>query len=70
MQPMHRLTRSAHDRVLTGVAGGLGEYFAVDPTIVRLVWVLAAFLTGGVAILIYLAFWLIMPRADRVLPYQ
>jgi phage shock protein PspC (stress-responsive transcriptional regulator) len=67
---MHRLTRSTHDRVLTGVAGGLGEYFAVDPTIVRLVWVLAAFLTGGAAILIYLAFWLIMPRADRVLPYQ
>ena len=70
MQPMNRLTRSAHDRVLAGVAGGLGEYFAVDPTIVRLVWVLAAFLSGGVAILIYLAFWLIMPRADRVLPYQ
>ena len=67
---MQRLTRSAHDRVLAGVAAGLGEYFGVDPTIVRLTWVLAAFLSGGVAILIYLAFWLIMPRADRVLPYQ
>ncbi|HEY3079758.1 MAG TPA: PspC domain-containing protein [Chloroflexota bacterium] len=66
---MHRLTRSAQDRVLAGVAGGLGEYLGVDPTIVRLAWVLAAFLTGGVAILIYLAFWLIMPRVDRVQPY-
>jgi phage shock protein PspC (stress-responsive transcriptional regulator) len=70
MQPMHRLTRSTQDRVLTGVAAGLGEYFNVDPTVVRLAWVLAAFLTGGVAVLIYLAFWLIMPPADRVLPYQ
>ena len=67
---LHRLTRSAQDPVLAGVAVGLGEYFGVDPTIVRLAWVLAAFLTGGVAIPIYLAFWLIMPRADRVQPYM
>jgi phage shock protein C len=67
---MQRLTRSAQDRVLAGVAGGLGEHFNVDPTIIRLAWVLAAFVTGPVAILVYLACWLIMPRADRVLPYQ
>jgi phage shock protein C len=67
---MNRLARSYHDRVLAGVAGGLGEYFGVDPTLVRLAWVLAAFLTGGVAALVYLVFWLVMPRSDRVLPYQ
>jgi len=67
---LHRLTRSTRDRVLAGVAGGLGEYLAVDPTLIRLGWVLAALLTGGVAIPIYLAFWLIMPPADRALPYQ
>jgi phage shock protein PspC (stress-responsive transcriptional regulator) len=67
---MRRLARNYEDRMLAGVAGGLGEYFDVDVTIVRLGWVLAAFLTGGVAVLIYLAFWLVMPRSDRVVPYQ
>ena len=67
---MRRLTRSVQGRMLAGVAGGLGEYFGVDPTIVRLGWVLAAFLTGGVAVLIYLAFWLVTPRAESVVPYQ
>ena len=67
---MRPLARSHEDRMLAGVAGGLGEYFDVDVTIVRLGWVLAAFLTGGVAVLIYLAFWLVMPRSDRVVPYQ
>ena len=40
-----RLYRSRADRVLTGIAGGMAEYLEVDPTIVRILWVLAAIFT-------------------------
>ena len=66
---MRRLTRSSHDRMLSGVSGGIGEYLDVDPTLVRIGWVLAALVTCGAALLFYLACWLIMPSAERVNPY-
>ena len=69
MRPMRRLTRS-HDKMLAGVSGGLGEYLDVDPVLVRVAWVLSAFLTGGCTILVYLAFWFVMPAQERVYPYQ
>jgi phage shock protein C len=56
-----RLYRSRTDRMISGVSGGLGERLGVDSTIVRLVWALAAFFTGGAFALVYLLFWLIMP---------
>jgi phage shock protein C len=56
-----RLYRSEHDRMLAGVCGGLGEYFDVDPTIVRLVFVASIFLPGP-QVIAYLAAWLIVPR--------
>ena len=67
---MRRLTRSTHDRMVSGVSGGLGAYLDVDPVLIRVAWVLAAFLSGGAAILLYLAFWFVMPTAERVYPYQ
>jgi phage shock protein PspC (stress-responsive transcriptional regulator) len=48
-------------RVVAGVAGGFGRYFAVDPNVVRIVLVLLAF-AGGIGILLYLAAWLIVPE--------
>lgn len=56
----HRLYRSRENRRLAGVAGGLGQYLAVDPTLVRLAFV---FLTvaSGLGLLVYLILWLIMP---------
>ena len=63
--PPHRLTRSTRDRMWAGVAGGLAEYFDLDPALVRLIWVLAAVLTGGLAIPIYIVAWIIIPRDDR-----
>ena len=66
---MRRLTRS-HDKMLGGVSGGMGEYFDVDPTLVRLGWVLAALLTCGAAIVLYIACWFLMPSQERVYPYQ
>jgi phage shock protein C len=57
-----RLYRSQSDRVVAGVAGGMAEYLGIDPTIVRILWVLA-FLPGGVpGLVLYLLCWLVMPR--------
>lgn len=58
-----KLYRSEIDRVLGGVAGGLGEYFNVDPTILRVIFVLLG-LNGGV--LVYLILWLIIPPKSRL----
>jgi phage shock protein C len=57
-----RLYRSRDDRMLAGVAGGMAHYLGIDPTIVRLLWVLA-FLPGGVpGFLLYGLCWLIIPN--------
>ncbi|HLR34906.1 MAG TPA: PspC domain-containing protein [Tissierellales bacterium] len=42
-----RLYRSTHDRMVCGVCGGIGEYFEVDPTFIRLLWVILLILTKG-----------------------
>ena len=54
-----RLMRSRHDRMVAGVCGGLGKYFDIDPTIVRLVMVMLIF--TGIGPLLYGAMWLVMP---------
>jgi len=46
--------------MLAGVCGGIGEYFAVDPTLVRLLWVILAVL-GGAGVLAYIIAVLIVP---------
>jgi phage shock protein C len=56
-----RLYRCRHDRRLSGVSAGLAEYFDLDPTIVRLLWVVSVFLTGGLSILVYIVMALIVP---------
>ena len=48
-----RLFRSRDERIIFGVAGGLGEYFHVDPSLVRILWVVIAFATVGAAVLLY-----------------
>jgi len=51
------------DVMLGGVASGLADYFSLDPTIVRLLFVLIGFVSGGFpAVLVYLVLWAIMPR--------
>lgn len=55
-----RLYRSRHDRRLAGVAGGMAEYLEMDPTVVRVLWILGAFL-GGFAILLYVIMAFVMP---------
>ena len=60
-----RLVRSSHDRLWAGVAGGVAEYFDLDPSLVRLLFVLAAIVTWGAAVALYIAAWIILPRDDR-----
>jgi phage shock protein PspC (stress-responsive transcriptional regulator) len=48
--------------MIAGVCGGLGKYFEIDPTVVRLVFVLAAFLSVG--ILAYIIMWIIVPYEE------
>lgn len=55
-----KLYRSREDRIITGVCGGLGEYFTVDPILIRLVFVLLAIM-GGHGILLYLLLAIIVP---------
>jgi len=57
-----RLMRSSVDCKIAGVCGGIAEYMDVDPTVVRLVWVLITFFTGILpGIVAYLVAWLVMP---------
>ena len=55
-----RIHRNTRDGKIGGVAAGLGDYLAVDPVIIRLAFVLTAFL-GGFGILAYLVAWIIIP---------
>ena len=63
MQTQTRLTRSANDKVLGGVCGGLGHYFGIDPVIVRLIFV-GLLLAGGMTVVLYPILWLVMPQAE------
>jgi phage shock protein C len=65
--PPRRLTRSTTDRRLGGVAGGLAAYFGVDPTVVRLGFIVSiAF--GGAGIFAYLAALALVPSDDAASP--
>lgn len=59
------LYRSKINKMLGGVCGGIAEYFDIDPTIVRLIW-LATVLFGGTGVLLYIIAWIIIPEN----PYQ
>jgi phage shock protein C len=58
--PPKRLYRSRTERLIGGVCGGLAQYFNMDPTIVRLLFLLLLF-AGGAAFLIYIIMWIIVP---------
>ena len=54
------LYRSKDDRWLGGVCGGLAQYFSIDSTVVRVLFILMALFIGG-GILIYLILWIVIP---------
>ena len=60
MDRNRRLHRSSKDKMICGVCGGLGEYLDVDPTLIRLIWVLLT-CWAGMSILAYLIVAIIIP---------
>jgi|WetSurMetagenome_2_1015567.scaffolds.fasta_scaffold392902_2 phage shock protein C len=60
MEPK-KLYRSTTDRVIGGVAAGLAEYFALDPVLVRLLFVIFC-LVGGGGLLVYIVMWIVIPE--------
>ena len=57
-----KLTKSRVNRMICGVCAGVGEYTGIDPTVVRLAWVLLTFL-GGSGIIAYIIAAIIIPEA-------
>ena len=58
-----KLYRSDENKMLAGVCGGIAEYFGVDPTLIRLAWVVFSLL-GGSGLLAYILAAIIIPRDD------
>lgn len=58
---MKKLYRSSTDKILAGVCGGIGNYFEIDPTIIRLIAVVFSLGSFGTGLLIYIIFWCIIP---------
>ncbi len=62
--PSRRLMLSKHDKKIAGVCSGFAHYLDVDVTLVRIVWVILAFMPPGVGAVGYLLAWLIMPNSQ------
>lgn len=63
---MRRFYRDGENRIIGGVATGMGHYFRLDPVILRLVFVLSIALLGPFSVFIYLLLWSITPKARTV----
>ena len=59
-----RIYRSRKESMIAGVCGGLGEYFDIDPVIIRLIFVLLIF-AGGAGLIGYIIAWIIIPQAPQ-----
>ena len=60
--PYKQLRRPTTDRMIAGVASGIGRYFTVDPTLVRVAFAVLVVFTGGLALLAYPVMWFLMPE--------
>ena len=60
-----RLYKSRNDRMIAGVCGGIGEYFDIDPTLIRILWVTLLFMAGG-GLVAYLIAWIVFPDASQL----
>ena len=65
-----KLCRSVTDKKIFGVCGGLADYFGIDSTIIRVIWLLALFFAGG-GLLLYVIFAVVMPvERDEPIEYE
>ncbi|WBB66472.1 PspC domain-containing protein [Micromonospora sp. WMMD812] len=66
--PYKQLRRPTTDRMVAGVASGVGRYFGVDPTLVRVIFAVTGLLTGGLALIAYPIMWFLMPEEPAGAP--
>jgi len=57
-----KLYRSTSDRMIAGICGGLGEYFGLDSTLVRLIFVFGAIFTGSALFWVYIIMLIVVPE--------
>lgn len=61
--------RSSNDKIIAGVCGGLGEYFNIDPSIIRIFWLLFSISGSGSGILAYILCAIVIPEKDSDIIY-
>ncbi len=66
-RPQKKLMRSRRDEKIAGVCGGFAEYLDLDPTLVRLAWVLCALFIGW-GVIAYIIAWIVMPQEPLTKP--
>ena len=70
VQPMRRLVRPMNQKMIAGVCAGFARYFGIDTALMRLIWIVLFFVTGGIALLVYPIAWIVMPEADGTPTYK
>ena len=60
-----RLTLSTRDKKIAGVCAGFAEYFEMDVTLMRIIWLILVFAPPGAGLIGYLIAWLVMPREEH-----
>ena len=68
MEEPKRLYRSEKDKMIGGVCGGIADYFMLDPTLVRLGYILLSVFTVFSGVLAYLVLWVVVPKMKRLMP--
>ena len=59
---MEKKLRRSNDKMIAGVCAGVAHYFDLDPTVIRIVYVLLSIFTAFAGVLVYLILWLVMPK--------
>ena len=67
MEDPKRLYRSDSDKMIGGVCGGIAEYFTLDPTLVRLGYIVLSVFTLFSGVLAYFVLWIVIPKRNRLI---
>lgn len=66
MEEKKRLMRSRTNKMIGGVCGGIADYLNLDPTVVRVAYVLLSFFTVFAGVIVYIILWMIMPQEGAI----
>ena len=69
MENYKKLTRSTTDKKIAGVCGGLAKYLVVDPTVIRIIF-LISLICGGLGLWAYLIIWICTPEDSNIINYN